>query len=50
MCVGRQLVPGDPLELFIPVKVVLNLTKVAHFYLPRVGHFFGATLYIVKKV
>ena len=45
MCVGHKLVPADPLELFIAVKVVLNLMKVTYFNLPNMGHFFRDTLY-----
>ena len=47
MCVGHKLVPADPLELFIAVKVVLNLMKVTYFNLPNMGHFFRDTLYLL---
>ena len=50
MCVGHKLVPEDPLELFIAVKVVLNLMKVTHFNLPKMGHFFRDTLYYAVTV
>ena len=50
MCVGHKLVPEDSLELFIAVKVVLNLIEVAHFNLPKMGHFFRDTLYLSVRL